>query len=118
MVDIPVEMLDAKVRDLWQSGAGWLTQILEPYMPLQMQLRLASMVVADITGARDRMSWSESKDGTFSVKSAYAFLTKDVVPRPNMEALYKRIWSVGAPERVQSILMAGVSASNHDEYGT
>ena len=104
MVEIPVEMVEAKVRDLWQSGTGWLTQALEPYMPLQMRLRLASMVVDDITGACDRMSWSENKDGAFFVKSAYAFLTRDVSQRPNMEALYKRIWSVGAPERVRVFL--------------
>ena len=73
-------------------------------MPLQMRLRLASVVVDDVTGARDRMSWGENKDGFFSVKSAYAFLIRDVVPRPNMEAFYKRIWSVVAPERVRVFL--------------
>lgn len=46
----------------------------------------------------------ESKDGLFSVKSAYAFLTRDRVPRPNMEALYNRVWRLVAPERVRVFL--------------
>ena len=52
------------------------------------RLRLASVVIDDVTGARDRMSWGGSKDGLFFVNSAYAFLTRDAEPRPNMEALY------------------------------
>lgn len=57
-----------------------------------------------MTGARDRLSWREAKDGRFSVRSAYAFLIKDIVPRPNMEDLYKRVWRVMAPERVRVFL--------------
>lgn len=61
--------------------------------------RLASVVIDDVTGARDRMSWEESKDGLLFVKSAYAFLTRDAEPRQNMKALYHRVWCVISPER-------------------
>lgn len=65
---------------------------------------LPSVVIDDVTGARDRMSWGESTEGLFSVKSAYASLTRDAVPRPNMEALYSRVWRLVAPERVRVFL--------------
>lgn len=40
-------------------------------------------------------------DGEFSVKSAYALLTRDTSPRQNVEKLFKSIWGVVAPERVK-----------------
>jgi len=101
---IPEVILEATARDLWQQGVGWSLQRIEPYISTQNRLWLASVVIDEVTGARDRMSWGESKDGLFSVKSAYALLTKDELPRPNMEALYGRVWRVMAPERVRVFL--------------
>ena len=101
---IPEEILETKVCDLWQQGTGWIIQLMEPYLSIQNHLRLASLVIDEVTGAQDRMSWGGSKDGRFSVKSAYAFLTRDVVPRPNMEALYSRVWRVVFPERTRVFL--------------
>ena len=103
-MDIPEEMVEVRAQDLWQTGAGWQTHIIEPYMSMPNRLRLASVVIDDVTGARDRMSWGGSKDGLFSVNSAYAFLTRDAEPRPNMEALYQRVWRVTTPERVRVFL--------------
>lgn len=62
------------------------------------------MVIDEVTGAQDRMSWGECRDGLFSVKLAYALLTKDAVQRPNMEALYERVWRVVVPERTRVFL--------------
>ena len=101
MVDIPEALLEAKACDLWQNGIGWLTQQIEPYISTENRLRLASVVIDDVTGARDRMSWGGSKNGLFSVKSAYALLTTDETPRPNMEAFYSRVWRAMVPERVR-----------------
>ncbi|WZZ66780.1 hypothetical protein YC2023_078150 [Brassica napus] len=103
-VAIPEAILEATARDLWQQGVGWLVQQIEPYISHQNRLRLATVVIDEVTGARDRMSWGESKDGIFSVKSAYAFLTRDDLPRPNMEALFARVWRVMTPERVRVFL--------------
>ena len=57
MVDIPEALLEAKACDLWQNGIGWLTQQIEPYISTKNRLRLASVVIDDVTWARDRMSW-------------------------------------------------------------
>lgn len=50
------------------------------------------------------MLWGGSKDGSFTVMSAYAFLTRDAELRPNMEEFYNRGWRVIAPERVRVFL--------------
>ena len=100
MGDILEERLEVRVREVWKTGTGWVQEEIAPYMSMSNRLRLASVVIDEVTGARDRMSCGESKDGVFTVNSAYAFLTSNMVPRPNMEALYQRVWSVMTPERV------------------
>ncbi|XP_013607689.1 PREDICTED: uncharacterized protein LOC106314355 [Brassica oleracea var. oleracea] len=116
-VDISEEMVEVRARDLWQTGTGWQTHIIEPYMSMPNRLRLASVVIDDVTGARDRMSWGGSKDGLFSVNSAYAFLTRDAEPRPNMEALYQWVWRVTTPERdkAREVIEANVKLKEHGQ---
>lgn len=117
MVDVPDDIVELRARDLWQSGNGWLLQLIEPYMSTENCLRLAAVVVDDVTGARDRMSWGGSKDGSFTVTTAYAFLTQSAELRPNMEEFYNLVWRVTAPERVRIFLWLN-SSKYHDQYGT
>ncbi|KAG7571880.1 Ribonuclease H-like superfamily [Arabidopsis suecica] len=69
-----------------------------------MQLKLMSMVVDTVTGARDRLSWGECSDGSFTVKSAYSLLSRDMAPKQNMGSFFLRIWRVVAHERVRVFL--------------
>ncbi|CAA7036128.1 unnamed protein product [Microthlaspi erraticum] len=61
-------------------------------------------MVVNISGKDDRLSWSETADGRFTVASAYKFLTRDYTPRPDMASLFQRVWRVTAPERVRVFL--------------
>ncbi|KAG7594637.1 Ribonuclease H-like superfamily [Arabidopsis thaliana x Arabidopsis arenosa] len=92
------------VNDLWRDGNGWRMDMITPYVSDNARLELTSVVVDKVTGARDRLSWSESVDGNFSVKSAYNLLTRNSDPRPNLEKFYSRVWRVTAPERVRVFL--------------
>ncbi|CAA7059954.1 unnamed protein product [Microthlaspi erraticum] len=74
---IPETLTEARVSDLWQSSYGWSFTQIEPYVSAETKLRLTSVVVDEVTGGRDRMSWGQTQDGTFSVTSAYSFLTQD-----------------------------------------
>ena len=72
-----------------------------------------------VTGAKDRVAWKGTNNGSFSVKSAYRLLTSVVSPRQNMERFYQRIWTVVAPERVRCFLwLAGqqVIMTNCERY--
>ena len=94
----------ALVCDLWRNGRGWDMEKIEPYVSVNTSLQLRSIVLDNVTGAQDCVAWGESVDGEFSVKTAAAFLGRDMAPRPNWTAFYDRVWKVVAPERVRLFL--------------
>ena len=93
--------MDTRVKDLWRIGTGWLLDRILPYISMNTHLELSAVVLDSVTGARDMISWSGEADGRFSVKSAYGLLTRDDTPRPDMGALFGRVWRIKVPERVR-----------------
>ena len=67
-------------------------------------MELAAVVLDNVTGARDRMSWGGSKHGSFTVSSAYEMLTYDDTPRQHWGSFFDRIWRVRVSERVRTFL--------------
>lgn len=78
---LPAGYKNLRVCDLWSNGRGWMLENIVPYVPADIRLRLTAVVIDNITGAKDRISWGESMDGKFTVKSAYEFLMQDNTPR-------------------------------------
>lgn len=66
-----------------------------------MKLKLLSLVVDNVKGARDRLSWGGCSNGKFTVKSAYSFLSLDWSSKQQMARFFSRIWRVVAHERVR-----------------
>ncbi|CAA7016119.1 unnamed protein product [Microthlaspi erraticum] len=98
-------------RDLWQDGVGWLWDRIVPFVSENSRLELMSVVVDTVTGTKDQLSWRPSPSGKFSVKSAYALVTRNDAPRVNMEEFFRRIWKVEEPERVRFFLwLAGTQS--------
>ncbi|KAL9862399.1 putative RNA-directed DNA polymerase [Arabidopsis thaliana] len=102
--ELPAGWKGMRARDLWRNGIGWDMEAIAPYISSYNRLQLQSVVLDDITGARDRISWGESQDGRFKVSTAYSFLTRDEAPRQDMKRFFDRVWSVTAPERVRLFL--------------
>ncbi|CAA7060940.1 unnamed protein product [Microthlaspi erraticum] len=100
---------DLRLCDYWQNGAGWLMLQIEPYLPAALTLNLWALVIDTVTRAKNRISWSQSLDGQFSVSSAFSFLTRDKTPRHDLEGLFKRVWRAVIPERVRVFLWLGVN---------
>ncbi|CAA7025019.1 unnamed protein product [Microthlaspi erraticum] len=75
IADIPDDLSEAKVSDLWQNGVGWMMHQIAPYISDSIRLRLGAIVVDEITGAKDRMAWGHTQNGEFSAKSAHSFFT-------------------------------------------
>lgn len=100
---------DLCVRDLWAEGSGWVLPQIAPYVSQAVTLNLAAMVVDTVTGAKDRLSWSFSADGRFSVRSAYSFLTRDYSPAQQMDLFFSRVWKLKVPERVRVFIWLVVS---------
>ncbi|KAG7566501.1 Reverse transcriptase domain [Arabidopsis suecica] len=98
---LPEDYATITARELWQDGRGWDLTKISPYISEHRRLDLAAIVLDNVTGAVDRISWRESQDGKFSVSSAYEMLTYDESPRQNMEKFYKQMWKACVPERVR-----------------
>lgn len=116
---IPESFAELTARDMWVEGIGWDLSRIIPFVTTNQRLDLAAVVLDNVTGAADRLSWEETHDGLFSVKSAYKLLTRDAAPKQNMGRFYNRIWSVMAPERVRAFLwLVGNQAimSNAERY--
>lgn len=98
-VVIPEEFVHLRVRDLWIEGLGWDLSWIEPFVSRRTRLSLAAVVVDSVTGAKDRLSWAWTADGSFTVKSAYSFLTRGLTPQQNMSSFFDLIWRATILER-------------------
>ncbi|KAG7585508.1 Ribonuclease H domain [Arabidopsis thaliana x Arabidopsis arenosa] len=101
---LPNEVMNKKLEDYWIVGVGWDVSQLGPYLPENIMKRLYAVVIKGCPGLGDRLSWSGTSDGRFTVKFAYAILTHDATPRPDMERFFKQVWSVVAQERIRVFL--------------
>ena len=100
-VDLPMGFAEIKARDMWRNGRGWdLTRIM-PYVEDSMRLRLAPVVLDDVTGAKDGLSWGGDAARKFTVQSAYALFTRNPAPRQQVGELFNRLWRTVVPERVK-----------------
>lgn len=100
-VDLPMGFAEIKARDMWRNRRGWdLTRIM-PYVEDSMRLRLAVVVLDDVTGAKDRFSWGGDAARKFTVQSAYALFTRNPAPRQQVGELFNRLWRTVVPERVK-----------------
>ncbi|KAG7533623.1 Ribonuclease H domain [Arabidopsis thaliana x Arabidopsis arenosa] len=104
VTDVPTDQMELRVKELWREGTGWIFNRITPYVSHSARLQLMAVVIDNITGARDRLSWGETADGEFTVKSAYALLTRNSDPRPDLSSFFDRVWRVVAPERVRTFL--------------
>lgn len=77
ITDLPGEYRDMRARDFWQNGVGWDFTRIRPYISENTKLKLSAVVLDNVTGVKDRLSWRASIDGRFTVRSAYAFLTRN-----------------------------------------
>lgn len=106
--EIRAAFRELRVHELWRDGTGWIFDQIEPYVSATCILKLRAVVLDNVTGVRDRLSWVGTPDGKFTVRSAYEILTRDSTPRANLTCLFSRIWRVIAPERVRTFLWLGM----------
>ncbi|KAG7579386.1 Ribonuclease H domain [Arabidopsis thaliana x Arabidopsis arenosa] len=64
VMDLPSEYKELTVRDFWQEGRGWMMERISPFVSVNTRLELGAVVLDNVTGARDRISWSENVGDT------------------------------------------------------
>lgn len=104
VVDVPQDQLELRVSDLWGNQTGWDFSQICTYVPETVRLRLLAVVLDNVTGAKDRLSWGPTPDGKFTVSSAYKMMTRDDTPRVDMSCMFAGIWGAVVPERVRIFL--------------
>ncbi|XP_010484806.1 PREDICTED: uncharacterized protein LOC104763089 [Camelina sativa] len=80
----PVGYENVRACEAWRNGMGWSDSLILRYLTDCAKLQLRAVVIDNVTGASDRLSWGGSLDGRFSVQSAYAVLTRNDKPRQDM----------------------------------
>lgn len=102
--ELPMVEATAYARDLWNDGTGWDFSRIDPFVSNETRLQLMAVVLDSFTGAKDRLSWDESSDGVYTVRSAYSLLMRNSKPRPYMGSFFERVWKLVGPERVRLFL--------------
>lgn len=85
---LPVGYEERRVCDLWRRGTSWEFSQILPYVPENLKLQLTAVVLDEVIGAKDRLSWAGNADGNFTVKSGYVILTRDSLPKQSMERFF------------------------------
>jgi hypothetical protein len=100
LVDLSVGMLSQVVSDFLVDGQ-WLIYQLAAVLPWNIVHRIASIHAGRNSSGSDRAIWGWSKNGDFSVKSAYDGC---VNTKRNVVWNWKFIWKLRLPPRVQHFL--------------
>ncbi|KAG7576302.1 Ribonuclease H domain [Arabidopsis thaliana x Arabidopsis arenosa] len=101
IAQLPEEEIGKRVEAYWTVGIGWDTAALSQYLSVSDLQRLNAVVVKGVPFLADQLSWQETTNGVFSVRSAYALLKQENEQVPCMERFFKQVWAVKAPERVR-----------------
>jgi hypothetical protein len=73
---VPDTMKGMKVHDLVDSSGSWKLDILSDWLPPNIINKLFAIVPPNNTTTADKRAWRGTKDGNFSIASAYTLLCK------------------------------------------
>lgn len=104
MEGLPEGYKNVTARDMWVVGGGWDQARIAPFVTEEKRLELAAVVVDVVNESEYRLAWGQTKNGQFTVKTAYELTRRDDTPRQNMRNLFRSMWHVVAPERVKIFL--------------
>lgn len=101
IASVPPEIGRATVVEMW-SNSGWIWNLIEDLLPLDIRLKMAAIRVDTRPNADDKLFWGPSPSGQFSTASAISLL-RDASYSVN-NPLWHHIWKTNAQERVHQFL--------------
>lgn len=94
--------LGKMVSDYWISGRGWDWNILQIFLPDNIQHKLSVFLISEDPRAAGNNVWRFSSSRIFTVKSAYeALMQFGVEAKDNLWSL---LWKVQVPQRIRVLL--------------
>ncbi|CAL1400519.1 unnamed protein product [Linum trigynum] len=102
VAEIPMEIREWRVIDLWDPDQGWKVTEFEHLLPQATVDSIRSVLVDPMSTEDDTLIWKESSNGTFTTKSPYKSMDNPEQGYP--DALWKKIWRLNTPERVRTFI--------------
>ncbi|KAF7845007.1 putative ribonuclease H protein At1g65750 family [Senna tora] len=100
--DIPDHEKEASVSRYTTPNGDWNWTKFHFYFDQRTLDKIAAMLPPSPTSHQDTIRWKPSKDGSFSVKSAYEAISSSSTC--NQSGFWKKVWQWPVPERVRQFL--------------
>jgi len=101
-VNIPQELIGAKVADLTDVDDNWNWSMLEQWLPASVLQKIQAITTPDLANGEDTLNWPGDRHGIFSVAAAYHRLCNFTDAAPVVD--WKRIWKLKLLERVRCFM--------------
>ncbi|KAL9224347.1 hypothetical protein vseg_000390 [Gypsophila vaccaria] len=102
ITDIPLELQDASVEEMWEPSTGWKWDIFAAYLPNIVLQTIASFEVQQGDDSPDSYFWNVSSSGNFTLKSTMEMIRNDVSASVNVN--WSLPWKVPAPQKIRLFL--------------
>ncbi|PNY08933.1 ribonuclease H [Trifolium pratense] len=90
------------VKDLIDVNGGWRFELLLPWLPNNLINKLHAIMPPSNDSNDDKVAWSGTSDGDFSIASAYTLLCQ--FSDEAWETDWLRIWMLRVPERIKTFI--------------
>ncbi|KAL8170236.1 hypothetical protein V2J09_022040 [Rumex salicifolius] len=105
---VDASILNRPVKDFWDVGSEWKWNIISNFLPAVTLMRLCAIVVQPGVAPPDSLTWSFSKDGMYTVSSAYVGLTDFNRGQSDVGDIFRVLWRIKVLERIRMFLWLGV----------
>ncbi|XP_061365237.1 uncharacterized protein LOC133308608 [Gastrolobium bilobum] len=87
------------VSDLVSSSGSWMWGAFQHSLPDHVNARINNILPPSDVNGHDRILWTRTSDGSFSLKSAYMAISRGNEESTNLP--WNRVWQWHGPERIQ-----------------
>lgn len=94
----PEEMQGMTVAECWNEG-NWNWDLVTPYLPNSVLLKLLSVRISDQEDAPDKIFWNHTSFGDFTSKSAIRLLHEP--DTSNDDPIWRHIWKIPVQQRAR-----------------
>ncbi|KAF7834649.1 non-LTR retroelement reverse transcriptase-like [Senna tora] len=99
---IPSDIFSAKVSEYVTPSGEWNWNQFQFLIPDHARLKIAAILPPSDGNEQDKLDWKFSKDGGFSVKTAYQSIVG--MNEGVEDNFFRRVWHLKVPQRVKSFI--------------
>ena len=100
--DIPPQLEDATVAELWDTVTGWKWELFTHCLPEATLKIITSNELKPREENKDQMVWTGSSYGNFSLKSVIAIIRREV--ENERDSFWDLVWQINLPHKINFFL--------------